>query len=210
MMPDIIVPANEVALIIALPAEIAYSQPTATTPEPNMRLSKPRIAALNEDQWDEEQKAILGQQEMRGRVPNIFRTMANHAKLAKRWLVFGNHILSKSTLPARDREILILRVGWLCKAGYEWGQHVVIGKRVGIEDHEIDMIKEGADAGWNTHDALLLRAADELHQDAFIKDATWQGLKQTFSDQQMMDLVFTCGQYTMVSMALNSFGVQLD
>jgi 4-carboxymuconolactone decarboxylase len=175
-----------------------------------MRLTKPRIPALHEDQWDAEQAEILSGQTMRGSVQNIFRTMANHAKLAKRWLVFGNHILSKSTLPARDREILILRIGWLCRAGYEWGQHVLIGKRAGISEQEIEMIKIGADAGWSHHDALLLRAADELHHDAFISDSTWQGLKATFTDQQMMDLVFTCGQYTMVSMALNSFGVQLD
>ena len=86
----------------------------------------------------------------------------------------------------------------------------MIGTRAGIAENEIEMIKVGADAGWSTHDALLIRAADELHNDAFISDETWQGLKADFTDQQMMDLVFTCGQYTMVSMALNSFGVQLD
>ena len=176
-----------------------------------MRLTQPRIPALPEAQWSDEQREALKGQEIGGSVQNIFRTMANHAKLAKRWLVFGNHILSKSTLSPRDREILILRIGWLCQAGYEWAQHVVIGRRAGISAEEIEMIKTGADAaGWPTHDALLLRAADELHHDAFISDATWQGLKVDFTDQQMMDLVFTCGQYTMVCMALNSFGVQLD
>jgi len=176
-----------------------------------MRLTQPRIPALPEAQWSDEQREALKGQEIGGSVQNIFRTMANHAKLAKRWLVFGNHILSKSTLSPRDREILILRIGWLCQAGYEWAQHVVIGRRAGISAEEIEMIKTGADAaGWSSHDALLIRAADELHHDAFISDATWQGLKVNFSDQQMMDLVFTCGQYTMVCMALNSFGVQLD
>jgi len=175
-----------------------------------MRLKEPRIPLLHEDQWSEEQQHIFRGQQMRGAVQNIFRTMANHEKLAKRWLVFGNHILSKSTLPARDREILILRIGWLCQSGYEWGQHVIIGKQAGIEDHEFEMIKQGVDANWSEHDALLIKAADELHQDVFISDATWKGLKKSYSDQQMMDLVFTCGQYTMVSMALNSFGVQLD
>lgn len=175
-----------------------------------MRLQKPRIAPLHEDNWSEEQNDVLSGQKMRGNVQNIFRTMANHEKLAKRWLVFGNHILSKSTLPARDREIAILRIGWLCQAEYEWGQHVVIGKHAGINDDEIEAIKTGVAAAWSEHDALLIRAADELHGDAFITDGTWEGLKKTYSDQQMMDLVFTCGQYNMVSMALNSFGVQLD
>jgi len=175
-----------------------------------MRLQKPRITPLHEDNWTEAQNDVLSGQKMRGNVQNIFRTMANHEKLAKRWLVFGNHILSKSTLPARDREIAILRIGWLCQAEYEWGQHAVIGKHAGINDDEIEAIKTGADAAWSEHDALLISAADELHGDAFITDETWAGLKKTYSDQQMMDLVFTCGQYNMVSMALNSFGVQLD
>ena len=87
---------------------------------------------------------------------------------------------------------------------------MVIGKATGLSDEEIENIKAGADAGWSEHEAHIIRAADELKNDAFISDATWNGLKQTYSDEQMMDLVFTCGQYNMVSMALNSFGVQLD
>ncbi|MFT6433551.1 MAG: alkylhydroperoxidase family enzyme [Candidatus Azotimanducaceae bacterium] len=162
------------------------------------------------DDCNEEQAQMLKQQQIRGKPANIFLTMANHEKLAKRWLVFGNHILSKSTLNAREREIAILRVGWLCQAGYEWGQHVVIGKAAGMTDDDIENVKKGADAGWSSHEALIIKAADELHSDAFVTDETWKGLKETYSDEQMMDLVFTVGQYNMVSMALNSFGVQLD
>jgi len=175
-----------------------------------MRLSQPRIKPIHEDNWTEAQDQAFKGQKMRGNVQNIFRTMANHEKLAKRWLVFGNHILSKSSLPPRERELAILRMGWLCQSGYEWGQHVIIGKRDGLSAAEIENIKTGADAGWSQHEALIIKAADELHGDAFVSDATWNGLRETYSDEQMMDLVFTCGQYNMVSMALNSFGVQLD
>lgn len=176
-----------------------------------MRLTEPRIAPLPESEWNEEQQEIFKHQRMRGNVQNIFRTLANHQKLAKRWLVFGNHVLAKSTLPARDREIAILRIGWRCQSAYEWGQHVYIGQQAGLSLDEIERVKQGAAAdGWTEHERLLIRAADELKDDAFISDATWAGLKTTFNDQQMMDLVFTCGQYNLVSMALNSFGVQLD
>jgi 4-carboxymuconolactone decarboxylase len=176
-----------------------------------MRLKTPRIPPTSTDDWSAETAQVFRGQQMRGRVANIFLTMANHEKLAKRWLVFGNHILSKSTLPPRDREIVILRMGWLCQSAYEWGQHRVIGKAAGLTDEEISSIKEGPDAtSWGSHDANLLRATDELHDNAFIADETWEALAQDLSDQQMMDLVFTCGQYNMVCMALNSFGVQLD
>ena len=175
-----------------------------------MRLNEPRIAPLTLENCNEEQAEMLKRQQIRGKPANIFLTMANHEKLAKRWLVFGTHILSKSTLNAREREIAILRIGWLCQAGYEWGQHVVIGKAAGIAEEEIENIKKGADAGWSEHEALIIKATNELHEDAFVSDATWAGLKETYSDEQMMDFVFTVGQYNMVSMALNSFGVQFD
>ena len=139
------------------------------------------------------------------------RTLAHHPDLLRRWLVFGNHILSKSTLSPRDREIVILRIGWLCQAEYEWGQHVLIAKRSDITDEEIERITEGADApGWGEIEQLLLRATDELHADAFISNDTWSALATHYSTQQLMDLVFTVGQYNLVSMALNTLGVQRD
>jgi alkylhydroperoxidase family enzyme len=137
--------------------------------------------------------------------------MANHPDLLKRWLVFANHILGKSSLPERERELLILRIGWLCRAGYEWGQHVLIGRDCGLAEEEIQRLKQGPDAaGWSAGDADLLRAVDELHGDAFISDETWARLAERWSTQQLMDIVFTVGQYNLVSMALNSFGVQPD
>jgi alkylhydroperoxidase family enzyme len=176
-----------------------------------MRLNKARISPLEEENWNEQQKQLLAPQAMRGKIQNIFLTLANHEKLAKRWMVFANHILYKSSLQPRHREILILRIGWLCQAGYEWGQHVLIGKASGLTDSDISAIKEGHHASnWDEIEALLIKATDELHQDAFISDETWNGLEKSYSQEQLMDLVFTVGQYNLVSMALNSFGVQAE
>jgi 4-carboxymuconolactone decarboxylase len=170
-----------------------------------VRLDKPRVAPLAVEQLDPELRVRFGD----GPVLNIFRTLANHPALMKRWLVFGNHVLSKSTLAPRERELLILRIGWLCQAGYEWGQHVVIGKASGLTDEEIARIPKGPAApGWSALDRALLRATDELHEDAFISDATWAELAGSLGTEQLMDLVFTVGQYNLVSMALNTLGVQ--
>ena len=175
-----------------------------------MRLDKPRVAPLSDDQIDPEvRERIGGGPTGTGPTLNIFRTLANHPGLMKRWLVFGNHVLGKSTLPAREREIAILRIGWLCRSGYEWGQHVVMGKAAGLSDDEIARIPQGAAAdGWSDLERAVLRATDELYEDAFVSDATWAELAGSLSTQQLIDLVFTVGQYNLVSMALNSFGVQ--
>ncbi len=176
-----------------------------------MRVSEPRVSPLPESEWNEDAREFLRRVERDGSVLNIYRTLARHPKLLKRWSVFGTHVLYKSTLPARERELLILRTGWLCQSEYEWGQHVSIARGCGITDEEINRVKEGPDAvGWDQPDAALLRAVDELLGDAFIGDPTWQTLSERFDTRQLMDIVFTVGQYHLVSMALNTLGVQLD
>jgi 4-carboxymuconolactone decarboxylase len=138
----------------------------------------------------------------------VFRTVAHHPDLMKRWLPFVNHILRKSTITLREREILILRTGWLCRSEYEWAQHIRGGKRAGLTDADIGCIMEGYGLGAKEH--LLLKAADELHLRKRIADATWTGLSRHYTTQQMMDVIFTVGQYTMVAMALNSLGIEVD
>lgn len=176
-----------------------------------MRLSEPRVKALADGEWDADAQALLQPFVERGGVLNIFRTMANHPDLARRWMVFANHVLGKSTLSVRDRELVILRIGYLCRSGYEWGQHVLIARQAGMTEEEIRSCKTGPDTpGLGDLDRLLLKATDELHEDAHVSDATWEALAAHYDQQQMMDLVFTVGQYNLVSMALNSFGVQPD
>ena len=129
----------------------------------------------------------------------------------RRWLVFGNHVLFKSTVPARERELVILRFGWLCEAEYEWAQHV---GRVGrAREHGLDpaMIARGPSApGWDPFEATLLRAADELYRDITVSDATWKALAAKYDTASLMSAVFTASSYRATSMALNAFGVQLD
>lgn len=177
-----------------------------------MRLAKPRIAPLADGELDADQKELLAPMADRGRVLNIFRTLARAPKAMKGFMGWGNYVMSRrNDLPAREREIVILRTGYLCRSGYEWTQHVPIGKQAGLTDEEVARLKAGPDApGWSAADVALIRAADELHQDQFITEPTWRALGEHFSDKQRMDVVFTAGQYTQVSMMLNTFGVQLD
>jgi 4-carboxymuconolactone decarboxylase len=146
-----------------------------------------------------------------GEVLNIFGTLANHPDLLRRWLVFATHVLSKSSLGERDRELLILRTGWNCRSRYEWGQHVLIARRCGITDDEIDRVRSGPEAaGWDGADRLLLQAADELHERQTLDDATWAALADRYTVPQLLDLVATVGNYHLVAMFLNATNVELD
>ena len=177
-----------------------------------MRLSEPRVSPLAPDALTDEQREIaIKASPPESDLLNITKTLVRHPKLLKRWNVFAGHVLTKSSLPPREREIAILRIGWLCRAEYEWAQHVVIGRQCGLGDADFERIKAGPDApGWTPHEAALLRATDELHEDSFIGDETWAALAATWSEEQLMDFIFAVGQYRLVSMALNTLGVQID
>ena len=176
-----------------------------------MRLDKPRVAPLEVEDWSDEARELLQPYVERAGQANVLKTLTNHPDLLRHWLVFSTYILDGSTLNPRDRELAILRIGYLCRAGYEWGQHVQLARQAGMSDDDIRACKTGPETpGLSNLDRLILKATDELHADAHVTDETWAGLSEHYSTQQMMDLVFTVGQYNLVSMALNSLGVQLD
>jgi 4-carboxymuconolactone decarboxylase len=170
----------------------------------------PRIPPLDPADQDETARELLGAAATGGPASNIFTTLVRHPGLFRRWLPFGGKLLS-GRLPARERELLVLRTGWRCQSDYEWGQHVIIGRAVGLTDEEIERIKEGPEAaGWEPFDATLLRAADELHDESCISDATWEALASRYDDRQLIEVPMLVGQYHLVSFTLRSLGVQRE
>ena len=137
--------------------------------------------------------------------------MLRHPALAKAFLTFNNHIATASTVSKRVREILILRIGWLRRSEYEFVQHLILGRSAGLTDAELDRITLGADApGWSPEDADLVRAADELHADAYIQDATWARLSARYDTAQLLDIIFAVGCYDLLAMVFNTARVAVE
>jgi len=181
-----------------------------TTSEP-ARPQTPRIPPLADDETNEETSALLEEVRLpNAEAVNIFATLVRHPGLFRRWMPFAGKLLA-GKLPARDRELLILRTAWRCRSPYEWGQHVRLAKAAEISDEEIDRIVAGPDApGWDPLDRTLLTAVDELHDDACITDATWSALTAHYDERQVIEVPMLVGQYHMVAFALNSLGVQRE
>ncbi|HWX97807.1 MAG TPA: carboxymuconolactone decarboxylase family protein [Solirubrobacteraceae bacterium] len=175
----------------------------------------PRIPPLPEPEWDEQTREALqaGAPGLKGRLGenNIFSTLARHPRLMRRWLPFGGFLLGRGVLPARERELLILRTGYNCSSAYEWGQHLRISEGLGIDREEILRVAQGPGAdGWSAADAALLQAADELHRDAKISEPTWAQLSEDHDERALIELTMLVGHYHMVAYALNSLEVELD
>jgi len=170
----------------------------------------PRLPPLAPAEQDDQARELLAGVAGAGPASNIFATLVRHPGLFRRWLPLGGKLLA-GKLPARERELLILRTAWRCRSEYEWGQHLLIGRQVGLSDDEIDRVKVGPDApGWPVADAALLRAADELHDDSCVTDGTWAALAERYDEHQLIEVPMLVGQYHLVAFSLNSLGVQRE
>lgn len=181
----------------------------------------PRLAPLSPDGFSDEQRRIFN--EAQGIAPTENSAKGNQkrlgemvATLVRAPAVYDRHLgLARAfffhgTLAPRDRELAILRTAWLSQSPYEWGEHVGIGKDVGITSDEIARIIEGSSAsGWSDHDRAVVRTAEELHLDSMVSDDTWATLDQTLSEEQLVELLMLVGQYKTVAYYLNSLRLRL-
>jgi alkylhydroperoxidase family enzyme len=142
---------------------------------------------------------------------NAMGVLAHHPELTEAFNHLISHALYFTTITPRHRELLVLRVAHRRNARYEWGQHAYLAAKAGLTQDEIERVRTGnGTEGWDTLDAVLLAAADELVTDARISDDTYAVLSSQLDTQQLMDIVFTVGAYEVFAMAMRTFEVDLD
>jgi 4-carboxymuconolactone decarboxylase len=153
---------------------------------------------------------LLAKTAIRGGEPlNIFKTLAHQPTLLKRFNALGGAFLVHGLLPARERELVILRVGWNCRSVYEFGQHTLIGREAGLGDEEIAALATTRAGGlWSADDEALIALADEICADDCAGDETFAALRRRWSEPELVELVALVGFYRMVSGLLNTLGVQ--
>ena len=179
-------------------------------------LGKPqRIEPLKAEDFDDEARALvinvresLGIRE-HSVMPEAFATMLKHPGLYRCQMEMGTAIF-QGKIPPRERELAVLRCGWLCRAPFEWGEHVDIGKRYGLTTEEVERVTQGSSApGWSEHEAAILRGVEELIADQALSDATWDVLAKSWDEQQLFEFPMMVGQYVATAFVQNSLRIRL-
>jgi alkylhydroperoxidase family enzyme len=161
-----------------------------------------------EDRSDRQQEVIADA--VQGPTINVYATVARHPEVAAAMFNLGR-TLRRSGLPARHREILILRTGWNCGSGYELAQHYRVATGIGMTAADMERIRLGPEAaGWESFEAVLCRAADELHAEHTMSDETWRALAEHYDEAQLIQATSLVGYYHLVSFVLNALGVPLE
>ena len=196
-----------------------------------------RMPPLPPEAWTDEMRTLFTMLEgpdayQTGSKSNVILTLARNPKLAGAYFKLNTALLMRGAIPAPLRELMILRVAWLHRAAYEWAQHVRVslmpdalskeateafrrGEKLVeagpglLSRAQIDAVKQGPDHPiWSDVERLLISAVDELKRDSRIGDATWSALGQHFVEEQLIELVFIIGSYSMLAMAMNTFDIE--
>ena len=142
---------------------------------------------------------------------NVLTVVAQQPELLAPFLGWASALALRGVVSRRDHELLALRTAWNCRSDFEWGHHVVYGRAAGFDDEDLARVVAGSDAtGWDGGEVWLMRAADELHRDATISDATWAHLADRYPPGALVEIPLIVGQYTMLSMLANAAGVELE
>jgi alkylhydroperoxidase family enzyme len=142
---------------------------------------------------------------------NVRATLATNPTVAAGMAAMGRSLLQEGTIPARARELVILRMGWHCQSRYEFGQHTLMAKSVGVNDREIELLTRPIEQGaWTAPERALLQMVDDLYRDDCVSDPTWGELIAHFDHHDILEYMAATLFYRMVSGILNSCGVALD
>ncbi|MBE1536771.1 carboxymuconolactone decarboxylase family protein [Actinomadura algeriensis] len=180
----------------------------------------PRIGPLPVARWTEEERALLRGNLARADrylsgaadappMPSVLGLFARHPRVGAPWLAFSGALLDDGALDARDRELLILRVGHRTNCRYQWTQHVGPARAAGLTREHLAAVAEGSGSPvWDERDRDLLRAADRLVDDHTVDEDTWKRLAARFDERQLLELLFVVGSYVCLAMVLNGVGLE--
>ena len=158
----------------------------------------------------EEHRWLFERLEAQGPILNIFRAMSHSPVALRRFMKFGNYFLAEGKLDPKLRELAILRAGYLCRAPYEFSQHVSFGRRTGLSDSQIRGVAEPSVALFDPRQMAVLAYAGELTAESRVSDATFAAVAAFLNTEEIVELTMVTGYYNMVSRILNALQVDID
>jgi alkylhydroperoxidase family enzyme len=148
--------------------------------------------------------------EQQGPVLNIFRALSHSPEALRRFMKFGTYFLAEGKLDPKLRELAILRTGYLCRAPYEFSQHIAFGRSAGLTDEQIRAVAAPDGTHFDERQLAVLAFAGEVTSEARASDKTYAALKPFLDSEQIVELTLVIGFYNMVSRTLNALEIELD
>ena len=166
-------------------ARIAYPDPAGQSAEIRDRLT--RIGSLN-----------------------VTRMMSHAEGAMVAYSKLGTQLLLRGKLDPVVREIVILRIGQLCRSEYEWHQHVSVARAVGMSEETLQAVTEQAFGRLGPAERIAVAVAEEIKRDGGASAATIERAKTHFPPEQLVELCLVAGYYIMTAALLLSLAIEIE
>lgn len=174
-----------------------------------------RLAPLAEENFSKEAKEMFARWSVGpfkdADTNPVLKTFAHNPRVAELFSNFNLHLLLTNTMPVRQRQIAIMRTAWLCNATYMWSSHLRTSMNFGLEPELFKPLQVGAsDPYFTDFERVVIHATEDLLRDQKVSDAHWDALMREWTDQQMLDFLFTVGGYVTIAFVMKSTGVERE
>ncbi|KGK85490.1 carboxymuconolactone decarboxylase [Desulfosporosinus sp. HMP52] len=170
-----------------------------------------RLPMLSLEEMPEKTRNMITGGKSELSVLNINKMMAHAEKSARHFMRLGNSLLTQAKLDARLRELAILRIARLCNSHYEWHQHEILARQVGVPEEQIDSLRLDRDRSMFNHQELaVLRYTEEVTINVKSSEEAFEELSKSLSNQELVELTLTIGFYNLVARFLENTEVELE
>jgi alkylhydroperoxidase family enzyme len=141
---------------------------------------------------------------------NVTRMMSHGEGLMVAYSKLGSELLLRGSLNPVLREMVILRIGQLCRSSYEWHQHVSVARAVGVSDAALAAIEAQQWSAFSDKERAALRLAEEVQRDGAASASTFAAAAAHFTPRELVELCLVAGYYIMTAGFLKSFDIEIE
>lgn len=167
-----------------------------------------RIKVLKRTEMDPEQGRVYDEFEAAGApTGGPYTAYIRNPKLMRLANDLSN-CLRASSLTGRERQIAVLAVVRYWGAKFPWAAQVRASLTAGVDQPVIDSINAGREPNLsNPREKLAYQVATELLAKHGLSEATYAAAEKHFKLEELVALVATVGQFSMVSCTANAFDI---
>lgn len=148
----------------------------------------------------------------RGRLINVYKLLLHNPAIAEAWFALNNAVRWQTALDGRLRELLIIRIGYLCDAPYIIRQHVpALAQAEGITPEACEALRNWPESElFDPRERIALEYTDALTRFTRASDPLLAGMKAFFTERQIVEVTVLIGAYNMHARVLNGLDLDLE
>lgn len=184
------------------------SMTAALAQTPSLDFRGDRFKALEYQELSPEQKAVADlvlSGKIQGGTGGPLNTLLRSPILAESIARYGEYERFRVPIPEKLKELAVLVTTRYWTAQFPWYAHHRAATQAGLKEPIAQAIAEGRrPTGMDADETLVYSFTAELLKTTAVSDATFNAMKQRFTERGVVEFIGLMGYYGIVAMAVNT------